>query len=469
MKGIQQHNKLQNLLLAQSQTTGDHPEEVPVVSKIRQKAFRHFIKKGLPVKSDEGWRNSLLTKVFDKDYSLKSNPQPYQKSVNEIFECEIYNFHSEIISVLNGRYYAEDTDNLQTLDNGVLVGSIVAAQKQFPGFFDQYYGRIGNYKQDGLTAINNAFFSDGVFVYVPDGVEAGNALQLIKMVNQNDNPFINTRNLIVLGKNSKLVFLHCDDSINHLSSFINTYTEIFVDENASLEWYKMQNLNDETALLNNTFIRQEKNSQTKVNVITLNGGKIRNEIHVDLKGEGAYTDLNGIYLMDKEQQIDNEVYVNHLAPHCDSNTLFKGVLDNKATGVFNGFIYVERNAQKTNAFQSNNNILMTSDTQMDTMPFLEIYADDVKCSHGATVGQLDEEAMFYLMQRGISRDNARLLLMNAFTSEVTSKISIEPLRISIEDMIKKRLRGELSICEKCVLHCTVPDKPVEFEIDLSKI
>ena len=231
----------------------------------------------------------------------------------------------------------------------------------------------------------------------------------------------------------------------------------------------LQNLNDVTSLLNSTYIYQERNSRSKVNVMTLNGGKIRNELHVNLNGEGAEADLNGIYLMDKNQHVDNQVYVRHSVPNCYSSELFKGVLDNKATGVFKGYIYVARDAQQTNAFQRNNNILMTADAQIDTMPFLEIYADDVKCSHGATVGQLDEDALFYLMQRGISRDDARLLLMYAFASEVTSKIEIEPLRISLEDMIKKRLRGELSICEQCVLHCSVPEKILDFEIDMTKI
>ena len=173
--------------------------------------------------------------------------------------------------------------------------------------------------------------------------------------------------------------------------------------------------------------------------------------------------------MDKKQHVDNQVFLRHSVPNCFSNELFKGVLDDQASAVFNGYIYVAKDAQKTNAFQRNNNILMTPEASIDTMPFLEIYADDVKCSHGATVGQLDEEAMFYLMQRGINKHDARLLLMYAFTSEVTSKVSIDPLRNSIEDMIKKRLRGELSICEKCVLHCSVPEQPLEFEIDMSKI
>ncbi|NOX84494.1 MAG: Fe-S cluster assembly protein SufD [Chlorobi bacterium] len=469
MKTNSKNSRLLSSLLSYYSRLPERSNSHPVVSEARQKAFDRLRDFGLPGKKDERWRDSALLNVFDREFRLETERQPYRKAINEIFECEISGFHPEIISVLNGHYYAKDPGEIRSLDNGVLVGSILVAQKEFPALFDRYFGKIGDYKTDGLKAANTAFFKDGIFIYVPDGVEVNDALQLIKMVNETGNPFIASRNLILLGKNSKLTFMHCDDSINHFSSFVNTFTEIYVGENATLELYKLQNLNDESALLNNTFIRQEKNSKTHANVISLNGGIIRNELHIDLAGEGAETDLSGVYLMDKEQHIDNQVYVNHLVPHCNSNTLYKGVLDNKATAIFRGYIFVKRDAQKTNAFQKNNNILMTSDARIDTMPFLEIYADDVKCSHGATVGQLDDEALFYLMQRGINRDDATLLLMNAFTSEVTSKISIDPLRITTEDMIKKRLRGELSICDKCILHCSVPDQPVEFEIDLSKI
>lgn len=442
-----------------------HPE----VSRVRKEAFEHFRKVGLPTNKHEKWRHSQLVKDYTEEYHLDIDAIPYEKLVSEIFECEIHGFLAHVVSMLNGRYYNPEIDVLQKLENGAIIGSILTAQRELPGLFDTHFGKIADHKQNGFSAINSAVFRDGVFIYIPDGVEVDNAIQLIKMVNRDEKLMINSRNLIVLGKNSKVAFMHCDDSVNHFSTFINTLTEIHVGENASLELYKMQNINDQTSLLNNTFIVQERSSRVKVNVITLNGGKIRNEIHVDLQGEGAETDLNGIYLMDKKQHIDNQVFVRHSVPNCYSSELFKGVLDEESTGVFNGYIYVARDAQQTNAFQRNNNILMTPRAQIDTMPFLEIYADDVKCSHGATVGQLDEEAMFYLMQRGISRDDARLLLMYAFTSEVTAKFSIEPLRSTFEDMIKKRLRGELSICEKCVLHCSIPDKPIEFEIDMSKV
>jgi Fe-S cluster assembly protein SufD len=441
----------------------------PLLQKQREEAVKYFTDSGLPTHKHEKWRSSQLVKGYDLDYHLESEQVPYEKSVSEIFQCEIHGYHAHIVSMLNGRYYHRQPEALQRLENGVLIGSILTAQKEEPELFEKYFGSIADHRQNGFAAINTALFSDGIFIYVPDGVEVENAIQLIKMINREEKLMIHSRNLIILGKNSKLSFMHCDDSVNHFSTFINTMTEFHIGENASLDLYKLQNINDQTSLLNNTYIHQERDSRSRVSVLSLNGGKIRNELHVDLAGQGAEADLNGVYLMDKKQHIDNQVTVRHLVPNCYSSELFKGVLDDEATGVFNGYIYVEKDAQKTNAFQQNNNILITPQAQIDTMPFLEIYADDVKCSHGATVGQLDQDALFYLMQRGIGREDARMLLMYAFTSEVTSKIGIEPLRVSIEDMIKKRLRGELSICEKCVLHCSIPDKPIEFEIDMSKV
>jgi Fe-S cluster assembly protein SufD len=371
--------------------------------------------------------------------------------------------------MLNGWSYSQNKDKIAVHENGVIVGSIREAEKRFPELFEQHFNTVAKTNQHALTAANASLFHDGLFIYVPDGLIVDRAVQLIKMIKLEENLLVNSRNLIILGENSQLSFLHCDDSVNHSASFINTVTEVIIGENAHFCLNKLQNLNDATSLINSTFIKQHANSSSKVNVITYNGGLIRNELYVDLLGEGADADLNGVYLMDKKQHIDNQVFVNHAVANCTSSELFKGVLDDEASGVFNAYVFVERDAQRTSASQQNNNILMSPNAKIDTQPFLEIYADDVKCSHGATVGQLDEEALFYLKQRGISQQNALTLLMFAFTAEVTSKINIESLRNNIEDMIKKRLRGELSICDKCVLHCSIPDMPIEFDIDLSKI
>lgn len=444
-------------------------DELVVVAEARQKAFEAYQLSGLPQRSDEKWRNSKFDKVHGQFFILSESKPAYTQQVSEMFHCSIHGFTTQVEALLNGWYYSSNEESLRTMENGVVVGSIQSAQKAYPQLFEQHFGKIATHNQHGFSHVNTALFKDGLFIYVPDNVHVDETVQIIKMVNSTQKLMINSRNLVILGKNSRLSFMHCDDSVNHQLSLINTVTEIFIDENASLDLYKLQNINDETCLINSTSVTQQRDSRLKINVITLNGGVIRNEINVDLQGEGADADLNGIYLMDKSQQVDNQVYINHAKPHCDSSELFKGVLDESSSAIFNGYVHVNKDAQQTNAFQRNNNILMTAEAKVDTMPFLEIYADDVKCSHGATVGQLDNEALFYLMQRGIPQKDARMLLMYAFAAEVTDKIKIDPLRVSIEDMVKKRLRGELSICEKCVLHCSNPNTPMEFEIDMSKV
>ena len=215
-------------------------------------------------------------------------------------------------------------------------------------------------------------------------------------------------------------------------------------------------------------VRQMADSRLKIVVITFNGGDIRNTYHVDLDGEGAETQVHGLYLIDKTQHVENRLKVNHNVPHCTSSEKFKGILDDEATAIFNGHVYVAKDAQKTDAQQNNSNILLTSKAKINSQPFLEIYADDVKCSHGTSTGQLDQEAMFYMRQRGISKANARILLMYAFAAEVSNHIGNEMLHEHIDDMIKRRLRGELSSCETCVLRCSHP-KEYDFDIDYSKI
>jgi Fe-S cluster assembly protein SufD len=292
---------------------------------------------------------------------------------------------------------------------------------------------------------------------------------MVNILDKEENLFIQNRNLVILGKNSKLTLVHCDDSHNHQSSLSNTVSEIYVDEGAHLNHYKLQNLNNETSLINSTFFHQEKDSTVSTYAISLNGGLIRNDIRVKLNGRGSHADVFGIYLMDKTQHVDNQVFIDHAQPDCTSNELFKGILDDHASAVFNGHILVRKDSQRTNAFQTNRNILLTDKATINTKPFLEIYADDVKCSHGATVGQIDENALFYIKSRGISSYNARLLIMYAFAAEVINKITLEPLRDRIDDLVKKRLRGELAVCDQCVLHCKNQEHKYEFEIDMSKL
>jgi Fe-S cluster assembly protein SufD len=442
--------------------------DIEKVSRLRETAMLAFKQSGFPDSSIEQWRHTDLEALLEEQFNYYLKPAQADKDIEEMFQCDVHNFNTDIVSMLNGWHFSKN-GALHTYPNGVVMGSFSAAMKAYPELFEKYYGEIADNTANGFVSINTALAQDGVFIYVPDGVEMDKTLQIIKMVDLEENIFVQSRNLVILGENSKLNLMHCDDSINQATSLLNTVTEIHVGKGANLEVYKLQNLNDNSALINSTFIRQEADSNVKTNTITFNCGLIRNNIHVRLDGSGAHADVLGLYLMDKEQHVDNQVRIDHNTPHCTSNELFKGILDEEASAVFNGYIYVARDAQKTNAYQNNNNILLKPTATINTMPFLEIYADDVKCSHGATVGQLDMEAMFYMRQRGISEANARLLLMYAFAADIISEISIEALRERIDTMVKKRLRGELSICEKCVLHCGAPEKEYHFDIDYSKI
>ncbi len=442
--------------------------DTPHVSALREEALASFKEQGFPTPALENWRNTRLDHALDYDFNIVFEPQVDSSEFDKIFKCDIHGFDTNMYAHLNGWHLRKET-KLNRYDNGVIIGSLALAMQEESELFDKHYGQYIKLDKNGLTALNTAMAQDGVFIYIPDNVEVDQAIQLVNVTNRPDHAFEQLRNLIVIGKNAKVTLLQCDDSYNHDASFSNTVTEVFMDEGAKLDHYKLQNLNDASTLVNTMFFHQEKDSNLMTNSITLNGGIMRNDSFVKLNGRGAHCDVLGVYLMDREQHVDNQVYVDHVVSDCTSNQLFKGIVDDNANAVFNGHVLVRRDAQRTQAFQNNRNIALTDKATINTKPFLEIYADDVKCSHGATIGQLDETAMFYIKSRGISEYNARLLLMYAFAAEVINKINIEALRTRIDDLVKKRLRGELSVCDQCVLHCNSQEKTVSFEIDMSKI
>ena len=409
--------------------------DTPVIVERRKQAFESFRQQGFPDIKVENWRHTDLKKTLDADYHYYFDPS-FRQGINlgKIFQCDIPHLQTDMISLLNGWYISEN-GSIKVEKNGVIVGSMAAAREKFPNIVDEHYGKIAFDKKSGFVALNNAFASDGVFIYVPDNVQVDIPLQMVNIIHHDKQLMVQSHNLVILGKNARLQLVQCDDSVDHQQSLINTVTEVFVGENAWLDHYKLQNKNDVSTLINTMFFKQERDSYLSTNSITLNGGLIRNENHVLLNGENCQANVMGVYLMDKNQRVDNQVYVDHAYPNCLSNELFKGILDDSAHAVFNGHILVRRDAQKTNAYQNNKNILLTDKAMVNAKPFLEIYADDVKCSHGATIGQLDQNALFYLKSRGIGDNNARMLLMYAFAAEVINNIRIEPLKIRIDDMI----------------------------------
>ncbi len=438
------------------------------MTRLRSDAIKTFEKLGFPSQALEKWKNTNLTDALHNDFEISYSKPEKPVDINNIFKCEIHNFETYLFTQLNQNYIFSQSP-LTILDNGIIAGSLAEVMKLYPELFAKYYSKkIPADKDNGLVALNTAFAQDGFFIYVPDNVQVEKPVQMVHLVNTNHNVMIHPRNLIVLGKNSKLTLLQCDDSINHQFSFINAVSEYYLDEYASLDHYKLQNKDDKSVLYTHNFFHLENNSNLSTNTISLNGGLIRNEAYISIDGEHCDVNAYGLYLVDAKQHVDNNIFVEHLKPNSNSNELFKGIIDDQASAVFNGHVYVKKDAQKTNAFQRNKNILMTNEAKVNTKPFLEIYADDVKCSHGATVGQLDPEALFYLRSRGICERSARMLLMYAFGVEVVNNISIEILKTRIAKMVEMRLKGELSICDQCVIHCK-DEKEITFNIDLSKI
>lgn len=443
-----------------------HQGEPGFMLELRDKAIRSFREQGFPSQRLEAWRNTNLEEALSYDYNHYFEPV-INSEAGDVFQCNIPYFRTRLTALLNG-WFAPRQEGMYTDDDGVLTGSFRQAVKMFPEMISGYFARYVPYEKNGFIALNTAFASDGIFISIPDNTHVKIPIQLINIIRHNKEIFMQTRNLFVVGKNSRVTIVQCEDSYNHEAGFTNSVTEFVIGENAVVDHYKMQNLNNRSSLINSSFFNLQANANLTTHSITLNGGLIRNDISISLDGTEAEAEVNGLYLVDKNQHVDNQIFIDHQSPDCTSRETFKGILDDYARAVFNGHVLVRRNAQRTNAYQSNKNILLTDKATVNSKPFLEIYADDVKCSHGATVGQLDQEAMFYLRSRGIGEDNARLLLMYAFAAEVINKISIQPLRVRIDDMVKKRLRGELSICDQCVLHCSTQEKP-SFDIDMSKI
>ena len=337
------------------------------------------------------------------------------------------------------------------LPEGVIVGSLAKVAADCPELVAKYYSRIAKTGDDGVTALNTMLAQDGLFVYVPANVVVDRAIQVLNILRSDVDLMVNRRVLIVLEKGAEAKFLFCDHAADDREFLATQVIEAYVGRNASLDLYCMEETHYKNTRISNVYVEQERDSRFNHNVITLHNGVTRNRLDVQLKGEGAECWCNGCVIADKTQHVDNNTLIDHQVPHCTSHELYKYVLNDKATGAFAGRVLVRHGAQHTVSEEVNQNLCATKTARMYTQPMLEIYADDVKCSHGSTVGQLNDAALFYMRQRGISEKEAKLLLEFAFINEVIDKIQLEPLRDRLHYLVEKRFRGELSKCEGCKL------------------
>ena len=430
----------------------DHaPESMNVV---RDTAFEDFRKQGFPTKKVERYKYTDIQKLFEPDYGVNLSRLQIPVDPYEAFRCDVPNLSTSLYFVVNDMFFHDDKPKGH-LPEGVIIGSM----RDYPELVAKYYTRLAKTSEDAITALNTMLAQDGLLVYVPKNTKVDRAIQVINILKatpQNaqrvvPDLMVNRRVLIVLEESAEIKMLFCDHAADDRNFLATQVIEAYVGENASLDLYCMEETHNKNVRLSNVYIVQQANSRVNHNVITLHNGITRNKLDLTFSGEGAECQCYGCVIADKQQHVDNNTLIVHKVPHCTSQELYKYVLDDKATGAFAGRVLVEHGAQKTTSQMTNQNLTATKEARMYTQPMLEIYADDVKCAHGSTVGQLNDAALFYMRQRGISLQEAKVLLQNAFINEVIDHMQLEPLRDRLHYLVEKRFRGELNKCSGCKL------------------
>jgi len=424
------------------------------MNAVRDQAFEDFRRQGFPSKKVERYKYTDIQKLFAPDYGVNLNRLEIPVDPYEAFHCDVPNLSTSLYFVVNDMIFRDDKPKGH-LPEGVIVGSL----RDYPELIAKYYSKLAKSGEDAITALNTMLAQDGMLVYVPKNIKVDRAIQVINILKatpsnaqrQVPDLMVNRRVLIILEEGAEIKMLFCDHAADDRNFLATQVIEAYVGENASLDLYCLEETHYKNVRVSNVYIDQQANSRVNHNVITLHNGTTRNKLDLTFSGEGAECQCYGCVIADKEQHVDNNTLIIHKVPHCTSNELYKYVLDDKATGAFAGRVLVEHGAQKTISQMTNQNLTATKEARMYTQPMLEIYADDVKCAHGSTVGQLNDAALFYMRQRGISLDEAKMLLQNAFINEVIDHMQLEPLRDRLHYLVEKRFRGELNKCDGCKL------------------
>jgi Fe-S cluster assembly protein SufD len=431
-------NTLQSQLLAEfqeveSQLNGSVAQPF---NQERVKAIEQFNKLGFPAAKHEEWKYSNVRKLVANAYNF------HPKS--EITKEELDSFHlpdleGNILYFINGIYHPEFS-TLKDAGDKVQILTFRQAQKQNPELLNRYYSKFSDNESEAFTAMNTALANDGIIVHVKKGVTLEQPV-ILRMISDNRSEKVASvlRNLIIVEENAEVKVAESFRSFGDNPGFVNTVTEVFVAKNARVDYYKVQDDTDEMYHIGTTNVHQEDNSYFYSATITLNGGFIRNNLNLTLDGEHIESFMYGLYMPNGSQHIDNHTVADHRKPNSVSNELYKGILMDESTGVFNGKIFVREDAQKTNAYQNCRNVVISDKAVMNTKPQLEIWADDVKCSHGTTTGKLNDEAIFYMQSRGIPKTEAVRLQLLAFAEDVVSQIKIDTIREFLTEKIKEKL------------------------------
>ena len=420
----------------------------PVMNDVRDAAFEDFKHQGFPSRKVERYRYTDMAALFEPNYGLNLNRLDIPVKPYEAFKCSVPNLSTSLYFIVNDAFHAKALPKA-TLPEGVIVDSLQKVADTHPQLVSKYYAQLAETKDDAITALNTMLAQDGLFIYVPKRVKIDRAVQVVNLLRSDVDLMVNRRVLIVLDEGAEAKFLFCDHTMDDKHFLATQVIEAYVGENASLDLYCMEETHEYNTRVSNVYVEQQANSRFNHNVLTLHNGITRNQLNLVFRVEGASCCCNGCVIADKKQHVDNNTFIRHAVPHCESHELYKYVLDGQATGAFAGRVLVEKGAQKTNSEMRNQNLCTTKQARMYTQPELEIYADDVKCGHGSTVGQLNDQAMFYMRQRGISEQEAKLLLEFAFINEVVDSMQLEPLKDRLHYLVEKRFRGELDKCAGC--------------------
>ena len=407
------------------------------VHKTRASALKVFEDKGFPSKKEEAWKYTSLEALIQKDYSL------FPKSdnsiqVNDVKKYFLYDTDTYKVIFIDG-VYSPFLSNTTHDGLDVCLMSAALSKPKYRKLIDTYFNKIAP-KKDSITALNTSYAREGAFINIPKNVVAEKPIEIIHFSSGNENSlWLQPRNLIIVEENAQVQIIERHQSLKEHAVVTNCVTEIYAHKSAFIDYYKLQNDLPSASLIDGTFIIQEKHSHASVHTFSLGGKLIRNNLRYFHKGEHVMSTLKGVTILHNKQHVDHATLVHHAKPNCESHQDYKGIFADRSEGVFNGQIFVDKIAQKTNAFQQNNNILLDNKATVNTKPQLEIFADDVKCSHGCTIGQLDEEGLFYLRSRGIPKKEAKALMTYAFANNVLETVQLSSLKKRINGQIAKKL------------------------------
>lgn len=411
------------------------------IHQVRKEAIADFSNLNFPTTHDEDWRFTNITPLLKHDFISGERIKLKHKEIKNFLFKKI---SDNLLVFVNG-HYAPEFSKFKNLPEEIKPGSLADEIEKGSEIVDKYLGKYANCKTQIFTALSTAFTQDGAFIYVPDNLIVDVPINILFITATGGKKILSQpRNLFVVGKNSQISIVERYVTLDDGIYFTNVVSEIVAGENSIVNHIKIQEEGLNAFHVSRTEIDQEKNSNFTSYSISLGGEISRNDVNSKFNDEGGECTLNGLYLLTGSQLYDTHSLVDHAKPHCTSHENYKGILDDNSRGVFNGKVIVRKDAQKTNAFQENKNIILSDNALVDTKPQLEIFADDVKCSHGATVGQLDEDSLFYLKSRGIGEDKARSILIHAFASDVIKSIKIEPVKNYLEEILERRFNKEIS-------------------------